>query len=244
MKRYLAYAGGLAVLTAAVVFTFRGVEVDLTTDALATTTPTSALALSCTAPTVSAFEPSLTYTMTLTAATSGSPATTADAAIAISIGSGINGEAAGAISNATGSSGLDSTHLSFYHAAPMMKVGGIQCSANTQGQLEAYGDGADTALFDVGIDDVAASAYSSTTNQVDDLIVGGKLMLFGASGTAGAAAITDAADVSGANGEVVFGGATNAAAATGGMRIIGHVQYLGSTISGATETLTFVFTAS
>lgn len=236
--RYLTYAGGLAALTVAAVVLSRGMGVDLSATEAEAVTQTSTLTLNCTTPTTAAFTPSVTYALSFPAAVVSAATTPGQAIITATLTGNINADTAPAMTAVAGSG---SSHLTMYSAAPKIKVGGLQCSASTQSQLQAYGTNNSTT-YDTALEVVGATTYNAS-NKIDGVLVGAPLMEFGTAGIGGAALIPDTGDAEGPqNGEIVMG--TGATATSGGLRLFGDVTYLGANPNTSAETISLVFTPS
>lgn len=196
------------------------------------------LSVTCVDPTVVAFAPNVSYTVTI-------PAGTASAFLISNI------TATAVVTNAINSdgnpsvgvtSGPSSETVVLYNAAPKMKVGGVQCSANSTSTLEMYGDGSDDSNMDAAVASPGATTWASGTT-VDDKTSGTAVMLFGASGVVSSQALSDGDDNDGiVNGEIVFGG--GGAAANGGFQVLVKVRIFGVNPDNTSESITVKFTPS
>lgn len=214
---------------------FQSLDIEATTDALAATS-TATLSLTCVSPTIVAFAPDLTYTLTIPAATAGGAFSAGNITATASITNAVNGD-----SNPTITVNTDTgpASVTLYHTASFVKIGGVQCSTSTQAKLEAYGDGADDLNFDVAVASTATTTWLAG-NQIDNKTSGTAAVLFGTSGILGTN-VNDGSDADGiTNGEIAFGG--SGAASAGGHRLFSKVKYLSANPSGAIETLTYIFT--
>jgi hypothetical protein len=243
--RNLTYLGGLAALALATGTLATHADIDATTDALAVADSTaSAYSVSCSTASMLAFTPSIAYILTVTAPTRGTVPTATTHTVSGALSNGVSADSSVAsITSATSTSGTNpSKKVMFYHAAPKIKLGGLQCTANIGATMTALGDAADDGNFEVSFQGVSATAYAagSKVDQVNTLTA---TTVFGTSGSAGTAAVLDTDDSQGStyDGEVTFG--PGATAVKGGFRMISELTYIGTNPS-VTETLSVAMTAS
>lgn len=195
------------------------------------------LSVSCVDPTVMAFAPNVNYTMTIpTGSASAFSITNITATAAVS--NAVNGDGNPSVGVASGPSNT----VVLYNAAPKMKIGGVQCSANSTSTLQMYGDGSDDPNLDVAVAAPGTTAWGSAT-AVDDKTSGTAVMLFGTSGVVSGQALNDGDDNDGiVNGEIVFGG--GGAAANGGFEMLIKVRFVGVNPDNVSEAITVKFTPS
>jgi hypothetical protein len=121
-----------------------------------------------------------------------------------------------------------------------MKIGGVQCTANSASTLEMYGDGSDDPNMNVAVGAPGTTAWGSAT-VVDDKTSGNAVMLFGTSGVVLGQSLNDGDDNDGiVNGEIAFGG--TGAASSGGFQMLLKVVFSGVNPDNAAETITVQFT--
>lgn len=131
---------------------------------------------------------------------------------------------------------------------PFVKVAGLQCrTAVFQSTLEVFSDAGDTVDFDVAFSNIAQSTYDAA-DKADARVTANPLVIFGsyASGSGGAGTVSispiaDNADAdagTGWNGEVLFGGVTEA---EGAYSIISSVDWTNSNVATGTHVETFTY---
>lgn len=230
--RNLTYLGGLAALALATGTLATHADIDATTDALAAA-DSGAVSVTCTAPTAAAFTPAMAYTLAIAAPARGTVPTGASHSVSGSLTSGVSSDST-VPSITTAAAGIG-TKMVFYHTAPKVKIGGLQCSTSTQAALSTIGDASDDANFEISFQGPSATTYSSGS-KVDQANTGSATSVFGASGVVATSAVSDSDDSQGTttDGEVTFG--PGSTAAKGGFRIINEVKYITLNPS-VTETL-------
>lgn len=247
-KHNLTYLGGLAALAVAVGVLGTRVDVDSATDALAETAngTYSAVCNGGTLPTVEAFVPDVTLTLT----TAGSTSVVSSSTMAAAISSGVNAES-GAFSGITNTTASTGKIFTFSHHAPKMKLSNLACHVENKSFLGASSTAAATATNNDYYIFVSDFTDDFATNQID--VTAGKT-IFGPSGVVSTSSVTDGPggtindDTSGADGEVVIGdmaASVNVAAdrfwqLNHKVIVIGGASATNNSIS---EGLTFYFTA-
>lgn len=234
----LTYIGGFAALAVAAFMLATHADVDVTTDALAAGTD-GAISVTCTAPTATAFTPAVAYTLTIAAPAVG----TVPSGTSHTVSSALTGAVSADTNPSTSTVNHTTTNkVNFWHLAPKLKIGGLQCSTNTQAALAAEGDAADDANFEISFQDLTGTTYTST-KKVDTVNTGADNVVFGTGGLVTTTSVLDTDDSQAASydGEVTFGpGATTA---KGGFRVVNEVKYIGLNPS-VTETLRMTMTGS
>jgi hypothetical protein len=228
-------------LTVAAIGLHDRVDYQLTANALAET-DTSAISAACTDETVTAFVPGLAYTITWTSPARGAAATPSATA---NLSNGINSDSNPTITATLNCTGCGAGEVVLTNQSSKKKLAGLQCQELADAKLEAHGDGTDNTKFDIGVSNIADSdTIWTAADQVDNATSGAKDVLFGTSGQIATSVLTDGSDNDSAtNGEIDFGGASEAAGASQTAIKVDISDY--DVQAGTdTETLTYTFTGS
>lgn len=202
-------------------------------------TPTrgsAAVSGTCSDTPVTAFAPSLDYTLSFSAPTAAAAATCSSS---LSLLNAVNGDTEPSPRSCS-TSNVDGFAV-IGHRTPTIKMGGLVCTTEDRATLQVNGDGSDNVNMDIAISTVGSSDWDSA-KKVDDAPSASPDMLFGSGGQVGTTAIIDGSDYDGlTNGEVAFGGTT---ASQGASRFYIKVGYTNRVVSWDTdqETLTFTLT--
>ncbi len=213
-------------------------EVDYTPDAMAATA-NMAPSAACTDPTITSFQGSLAYTVTFSAPSAASGATASATAV---LSSGVNGEGNPTVAAALIGSGGIAGKVITANPMPGGKLAGLQCQASTGSmQLKANGDGTDNTNVDFYVGNLAdADNVITAGDRVDDAPSGTPDTLFGTSGQINTTKPVDGAATdfdTNNNGEITFGGASEAATGSE-LKMLVDVTNYNVTAGTDTETLT------
>lgn len=232
-KHYLTYIGGFAAVLAVGAWTYAPTELDL--DNLAEAADgNQTITVECGSTSVNAYVPSVTYTLSFPAASSTS-FSAGDVTVSSSLGtSAVNGEMAPTANVSDDVSGF----VTIAHAAPLSKLGGLQCqSAFHYAKLDAAGSDNSPDLH-VMAKSLGTSSWGNAENNADRIdVVGGKV-LFGFNGVISSSHLQDGSDSDGAeNGEIAFGTSNS----NGAHSLLSLVRYMGTDLSSASETIVYTF---
>lgn len=240
MKRKIVGILGGLLMAIGAWFLKGNIQIDYTADVLAAT-DTSAVSTACTDPTATGFIPDIAYTVTWAAPAAGT-------APALGTATGVLTGPVMSDSNPTvtptlNGGGAPAGFVVLTHQSPFMKLDGLACQAVSQASLQAQGDGADNASFDIAISNLADvdTGYTAADKVDEDAVAD---TLFGTSGQIQVGLVTDASDrTSTTNSMVEFGGAVEA---NGGseMHVIIDVTNYDPQAGTDVETLTFTITGS
>jgi len=192
------------------------------------------LSVDCVEPTVVAFVPSLSYSISSPGTQRNYSLAANNLVISSDITNAINSDTAPSISGMAASG----NHVTFHHRGPLVKIGGVQCSSSTSASFAVYGDGADDTQFNLAMETSGSNSWQAS-NQVDNRVAGNAAVIFGAGGLISSAAINDGSDADTiVNGEIAFGGTQGAAT----YDLFNSIQLMGTNTTNHSETLTYVFT--
>lgn len=233
MKNYLL---GLTCLIALLVATQRdSLEWDAS-EAIAVSSST-ALSVTCTEGTVTAFSPDISYTLNIATPSRGTVPSGSTHTVSAVLANGM-GDANPSVTTANSST---ATKVNFWHLAPKSKLGGLQCTTYQKSKVEALGDSSDDNNFEISFQGLSATTYNAA-NKVDNVNSGNYVTVFGTGGIVSAQDVWHSFDSESdaMDGEVTVG--PGSATMRGGYRMVNELKYLTINPGTITETLTLLFT--
>ncbi len=241
MKKKLLLATGGLLMAVGICLLKANIQMDITADVLAGTTPNMLQKAACTDPTNAAFTPDPSFDISWTITANAAPL----ASVTESLTTPVNNDITVAVASNMNVGAIPSGFLGLTVRAPKHKLDGLHCQTLSQSTLKMNGDGADNVRFDVAVSNLADDdAGYTVADKVDAVASGTPVMIFGTGGQIAGSAITDANDAPAKeDGQVVFGGTVEA---QGGYELHVVVDVTNYDVQNTTdqETITETFTAS